>query len=61
MMSTVEEIEAAIERLPEECRWELAQRLNARLWDAWDGKIEADARAGRIDDLLAEVESDIAE
>ena len=39
---------------------ELAHRLDARIWDAWDEEIKADAEAGRLDPLLAEVESDIA-
>ena len=42
-MSTVDEIEAAIDGLPEDSRWKLAQRLNARLWDAWDEETESDA------------------
>ena len=59
-MITVEEIEAAIEKLPEDAQRELAHRLDARIWDAWDEEIKADAEAGRLDPLLAEVESDIA-
>ncbi len=59
-MSTVDEIEEAIDRLPEDSRWKPAQRLNARLWDTWDEEIESDARAGLLDDLISEVESDIA-
>ncbi len=58
-MSTVEEIEAAIEKLTEDAQWELAHRLDARLWDAWDEEIKVDAEAGRFDHLVAEVESDI--
>ena len=30
----MDEIEEAIDRPPEDSRWKLAQRLNARLWDA---------------------------
>ena len=59
-MSTVEEIESEIKQLPADAQWELVQRLNSRLWKAWDHQIEADAKAGRLDHLLAEVESDIA-
>ena len=59
-MITVEEIEAAIEKLPQDAQRELAHRLDTRLWDAWDEEIKADAEAGRLDHLLAEVETDIA-
>ncbi len=59
-MSTVEEIEAAIEKLPQDAQRELAHRLDVRLWDAWDAEIESDAEAGRLDHLVADVESDIA-
>ncbi len=45
-MITVEEIEAVIEKLPEDAQRELAQRLAARLGDAWDEEIETDAEAG---------------
>ncbi len=59
-MSTVEEIEAAIEKLPENAQRELAHRLDTRLWDVWDGEIKADAEAGLLDHLVPEVEADIA-
>ncbi len=59
-MSTVEEIEIEIKQLPADAQWELMQRLHSRLWKAWDSQIEADSKAGRLDNLLAEVESDIA-
>ena len=39
IMSKVDEIEAAIDRLPTASRWKLAQRLNVQLWDAWDDDI----------------------
>ena len=59
-MSTVDKIESEIKQLPADAQWELVQRLNSRLWNAWDRQIEADAKAGRLDHLIAEVESDIA-
>ena len=59
-MSTVEELETEIKQLPDDAQWELMQRLHRRLWNAWDSQIEADSKAGRLDHLLAEVESDIA-
>lgn len=48
-MSTVEEIEAAIARLPKDEFWSLTDRLIARREKEWDVQIEADARAGRLD------------
>ena len=59
-MSSVEEIESAIRKLPSEDQYRLAQRLQDVLWDAWDSQIEEDSKAGRLDHILAEVEADIA-
>ncbi len=58
-MSTVEEIEAAVRSLPMEKQFELAQRLHDVLWDVWDRQIEDDAKSGRLDHILGEVEADI--
>jgi len=59
-MSTVQEIETAIERLPAEERWGLLHRFSDRMWDDWDAQIDSDHRAGRLDSLIAEVREDIA-
>ena len=59
-MSTVEEIEAAITKLEFDAQWDLARRLHDRLWNAWDAEIEADAKLGHLDPLVAEVDRDIA-
>ena len=61
MMNTIEEIETAIDHLSNKAQWDLIRRLHDRMWDTWDKEIEADAGAGRLDHLLSEVESDIAE
>jgi hypothetical protein len=58
-MSNIEELEAAIRNLPSEDQFRLAQRIQDLLWDAWDHQIEEDARADRLDHILAEVEDDI--
>jgi len=58
-MSSIEEIEAAIRKLPSEDQFRLAQRIQDVLWEAWDRQIEDDSRAGRLDHILAEVEADI--
>jgi len=59
-MRSLQEIETAIDGLPADERWGLLQRLQERLWEDWDRQIEDDHRAGRLDGILAEVESDIA-
>ncbi|NJK92384.1 MAG: hypothetical protein HC904_11430 [Blastochloris sp.] len=59
-MSSIKEIETAIEELPTDERWELFQRLHDRLWEDWDRQIEDDYKSGRLDKLLSGVDSDIA-
>jgi hypothetical protein len=59
-MSTLLEIESAIERLPPNEKWNLIHRLHDALWQDWDKQIEADAAAGRLDYLVQEVEADLA-
>ena len=59
-VSTVKEIEQAIDRLPAQEQWSLFQRLKDNLWDEWDAEIEADYQAGRLDALIAEAREDIA-
>jgi hypothetical protein len=59
-VSTVKEIESAIEQLPPEEKWKLLHRFHDALWSEWDKQIEVDAAAGRLDHLVQEVEADIA-
>jgi hypothetical protein len=60
-MSTVQEIEEAVRRLT------AAELAVFRAWfaefdaAAWDSEIEADAAAGRLDDLAAEALKDLRE
>ena len=61
LVSTVEEIEAAIARLPSEDFFVLIERLRARHADAWDRQIEDDAATGRLDSLWEESRREIAE
>lgn len=57
-MSTVQEIEAAITRLkPEEIK-AVAQWLDELREEMWDRQIEADARAGKLDNLMEEAKRD---
>jgi hypothetical protein len=58
-MSTVTEIKAAIARLTLEERAEVARCLHEWEDDAWDKQIQQDLAAGRLDRLLARVDSDI--
>lgn len=58
-MSTVEEIEQAIERLTPDQEAELTRWLEERRWAKWDRQIEADSAAGKLDHLIADVEKEI--
>jgi hypothetical protein len=53
-MSTVLEIEKAIEKLPSQELFELTHWISSRFSDAWDRQIEQDICAGRLNDLAAE-------
>jgi hypothetical protein len=57
-MSTVEEIKAAIERLPPDERASLAYWVLARAEAEWDRRIADDIEAGRLDAVTAEVDRD---
>lgn len=59
-MSTVTEIESAIQQLPAAEKWKLLQRFHDTLWNEWDRRIEEDSATGRLDHLVQEVEADIA-
>lgn len=59
-VSTVQEIEAAIEKLPRDQFLALVDRLRARHADEWDRQIAEDAKAGRLDFLVEEAKQDIA-
>lgn len=58
-MSTVEEIEKAIRGLPKDNQKELALRINDLFWEGWDDQIENDAKEGKFNALIAEIEEDI--
>jgi hypothetical protein len=59
-MSTVAEIEEALQRLPAEDARAVAQWLQEYLDRRWDEQIERDAESGALDKLWARAESDIA-
>ena len=53
-MATMQEIEAAIAKLPRGQLFELVEWVRARFADEWDRQIEDDARAGKLDQLARE-------
>jgi hypothetical protein len=57
-MSTVEEIEAAIEKLPRDAFWSLTDRLIALREEAWDRQIEADVSSGQLDRVFEQADRD---
>jgi hypothetical protein len=54
-MSTVQEIESAIEHLPPAELSQLAQWFDTYLEKAWDARIEADAKAGKFAKFKEEI------
>ncbi|MBD2312665.1 hypothetical protein H6G20_13425 [Desertifilum sp. FACHB-1129] len=59
-MVTRLEIESAIRQLSEGEVRDLAKWLQDYLDEMWDRQIEADVVSGKLDDLIAQAEADIA-
>jgi hypothetical protein len=59
-VSTVTEIQEAITRLSAVEQRQLARWFEEALEDAWDNQIEEDIKAGRLNDIIAQAEADIA-
>jgi uncharacterized protein YdcH (DUF465 family) len=59
-MTNLLEIEAAIKQLPENEVRQLATWLQNYLNEKWDRQIESDLASGKLDDLIAKAEADIA-
>ncbi len=57
-MSTVQEIETAIQKLKPQEIHEVADWLQELREELWDKQIEADAKAGRLDKLMEEAKQD---
>ena len=57
-MSTLTEIEAAIEQLPPQKFRELRQWIAERDWREWDDQIATDMAAGKLDALREKVRQD---
>ena len=53
-MSKVEELEKAIDALPEEEYKQLRQWFSEKDWNKWDQQIEADSKSGKLNFLLQE-------
>jgi hypothetical protein len=53
-MSSIEQIQAAIEALPQAEFARLRQWFQEKDWEEWDRQLEADSQAGKLDFLLAE-------
>lgn len=59
-MTTLQEIEAAIKKLPEGDVRQLSVWLQEYLDEMWERQIEADLASGKLDKLIARAEEDIA-
>lgn len=53
-MSTVEEIEKAIERLPRDDFFRLSEWIRHRFEDEWDQQFQKDASSGQLDSMAQE-------
>ncbi len=58
-MTTVAEIKAAIEKLSPAERAEVERLLHPSPDDDWDRQMIADAKAGKLNDLIAKVDADM--
>jgi hypothetical protein len=59
-MQTLLDIEAAIKQLPESDVRQLGAWLQEYLNERWERQIEADLASGKLDNLIAKAEADIA-
>ena len=59
-MSTLSEIEDAVLKLPQQEFSALMRRMREREAKEWDREFEDDAKSGRLDFLIQEIESDLA-
>ncbi|MGB7789595.1 MAG: hypothetical protein WBL39_00150 [Terrimicrobiaceae bacterium] len=57
-MSTIEEIEVAIEQLPRDQLFKLATWISSKFADEWDKQIQEDIEAGRLDHLAQDALSE---
>lgn len=57
-MTKVNEIKEAIRSLPEEDFARLRHWFSEKDWEKWDGEIEADSEAGKVDFLIQEAKEE---
>lgn len=60
-MSTVQEIATAIEQLPRDELFKLADWISSKFGDEWDKEIEEDIKAGRLEDLARQALAEFRE
>lgn len=60
-MTKLEKIEASVRDLSAEDFRRFSEWFAELQADRWDKQIEADARAGRLDELVAQARSEVAE
>lgn len=58
-MTRIEEAESVLRGLSRNDKWTVFSRLWQDLEAEWDRQIEEDAAAGRLDELIEEIEDDI--
>ncbi|MBE7437979.1 MAG: hypothetical protein HS115_05920 [Spirochaetales bacterium] len=58
-VNAAQRIEEEFQTLSVEERWKLVEHLAANLWTAWDSQVEDDSNSGKLDYLVAEVQSEI--
>jgi hypothetical protein len=59
-MTTLSEIESAIQQLPESDIRQLSEWIQAYVDERWDRQIESDLVSGKLDYLIARAEADIS-
>jgi hypothetical protein len=59
-MTTLPEIESAIQQLPESDVRQLSEWIQAYVDEMWDRQIESDLASGKLDHLIACAEADIS-
>jgi hypothetical protein len=59
-MKNLIELETEIKHLPEQEIRQLTERLQVYLDEKWDRQMESDLASGRLDNLIAKAEADIA-
>ncbi len=60
-MEKVEDIQAAIESLPEDEYVRLRSLFSEKDWEKWDRQIEVDSESGKLDFLVKEAVEEKAE